>query len=265
MPTGEGQDVADSLRVRNLERPAGVDVKQADARLSILTQLEEDFTAARPGLIGSSHRTAYQRAIQMMRSGASSAFSLENEPAELREKYGMNQFGQGCLLARRLVEQGVPFCEVTLSNAPGTPGWDTHADNFNGVKALSEILDPAWGTLMSDLQDRGLLDSTLIIWMGEFGRTPNINGNTGRDHFPLAWTTVLGGGGINGGQVYGSSTDDGMKVKDSPARVGDLIATVCQALGIDPMQQNMSNVGRPIRIADPEAQPIESLVASRNS
>ena len=265
MPTGEGQDVADSLRVRNLERPAGVDVKQADARLSILAQLEEDFTAARPGLIGSSHRTAYQRAIQMMRSGASSAFSLENEPAELREKYGMNQFGQGCLLARRLVEQGVPFCEVTLSNAPGTPGWDTHADNFNGVKALSEILDPAWGTLMSDLQDRGLLDSTLIIWMGEFGRTPNINGNTGRDHFPLAWTTVLGGGGINGGQVYGSSTDDGMKVKDSPARVGDLIATVCQALGIDPMQQNMSNVGRPIRIADPEAQPIESLVASRNS
>lgn len=258
-PGGEGQDVADSLRVRNLELPADVDRQQADARLDILEQLEEDFTSSRPGLIGNSHRTAYRRAVQMMRSGASSAFSLEDEPEELREKYGMNQFGQGCLLARRLVERGVPFCEVTLGTQQG---WDTHADNFNAVKTLSETLDPAWSSLMADLKDRGLLESTLVIWMGEFGRTPNINGNTGRDHFPLAWTSVLGGGGINGGQVYGSSTDDGMKVKDSPVPVGNLVATVCQALGIDHTGENISNVGRPIRFTDLESEPIDSLVAS---
>lgn len=256
-PGAEGQDVADSLRVRNLELPEGVDAKQADARLNILQQLEEDFTATRPGLIGSSHKTAYQRAVQMMRSGASSAFSLEEESEELREQYGMNQFGQGCLLARRLVERGVPFCEVTLGTQQG---WDTHGDNFNMVKTLCETLDPAWSTLMTDLKDRGLLDSTLVIWMGEFGRTPNINGNGGRDHFPVAWTSVLGGGGINGGQVYGESTEDGMQVKDSPVAVGSLVATVCEALGIDPETQNMSNVGRPIRIADPEAEAIESLI-----
>src|SRR6185503_3245979 len=109
---------------------------------------------------------------------AKGAFKLDEEPAALRDKYGRNRFGQGCLLARRLVERGVAFVEVTLE------GWDTHTDNFNAVKRLSDTLDPAWSTLMTDLRERGLLESTLIVWMGEFGRTPKITGTTGRDHFP---------------------------------------------------------------------------------
>src|SRR5208337_4156908 len=130
---------------------------------------------------------------------AARAFRLEEESDRLRDAYGRNLFGQGCLLARRLVERGVPFVEVTLGGQNGI-GWDTHQQNFEQVKQLSATLDPAWATLMQDLKDRGLLDSTLIVWMGEFGRTPKLEGN-GRNHFPNAWTTVLAGGGIKGGQA----------------------------------------------------------------
>ena len=158
----------------------------------------------------------------------------------------------------------MPFIEETLSNAPGAEGgigWDTHLGNFPRVQALSAALDAGWSTLMDTLKDRGLLESTTIVWMGEFGRTPNINGNQGRDHFPAAWSAVIGGGGVKGGQVYGSSTVDGMKVKNKPVSTPALIATVCRTLGIDTMKQNMSNVGRPIRIADPEATAIDQIVA----
>src|SRR5262249_23266551 len=177
------------------------------------------------------------------------------EPAEVREAYGRNRFGQGCLLARRLVERGVPFVEVTLGGV-NSIGWDTHADNFQGVKTLSQTLDPAWSTLMSELKARGLLDSTVIVWMGEFGRPPKIHNNTGRDHYPNAWSTVLAGA-IRGGQVVGRTSADGTTVEERPVTVPDLLATVCRGLGIDPMKQNISNVGRPIRVVDPAARPIE--------
>src|SRR5205823_7636006 len=142
-------------------------------------------------------------------------------------------------LARRLVERGVPFVEVTLSNAPGAGGigWDTHQNNFDAVKSLSGVLDPAWATLMEDLSERGLLDSTLIVWMGEFGRTPRINGNKGRDHWANSWSVVLGGGGIKGGQVVGKTSADGTAVEERPVSVADLLATVSVALGIDPTKQ----------------------------
>jgi uncharacterized protein (DUF1501 family) len=157
----------------------------------------------------------------------------------------------------------VPFVEVTLARNDnmGPFGWDTHAQNFDAVKRLSAVLDPAWGTLMEDLKQRGLLDSTLIVWMGEFGRTPRINGNQGRDHYPNAWSTVLAGGGIKGGQAYGKTSPDGTKVETRPISVGDFLATICLALGIDPLKQNVSNVGRPIRIADRNAQPIKEILA----
>ena len=260
----ERQDVASSLRVRNLALPEGVGEAQADTRLNLLKHLEDDFVASRPGITGRSHQNAYRRAVRMMNSGASNTFSFETEPEEPRERYGMNPFGQGCLLARRLVEQGVPFIEVTLSNAPGAEGgigWDTHQGNFPRVQALSAALDAGWSTLMDALKDQGLLESTTIVWMCEFGRTPNINGNQRRDHFPAASSAVIGGGGVKGGQVYGSSTVDGMKVKNNPVSTPALIATVCRTLGIDTMKQNMSNVGRPIRIADPEATAIDQIVA----
>jgi uncharacterized protein (DUF1501 family) len=140
-------------------------------------------------------------------------------------------------------------------------GWDTHLRNFEIVKKLSGVLDAGWSTLLDDLKKRGLLDTTLVVWMGEFGRTPKINGFAGRDHFPAAWTTVLSGGGIAGGQVIGRTSDDGMLVEDRPVTVPDFLATVCLGLGIDPRKQNNSNVGRPIRIADPDAKPIREVVA----
>ena len=125
------------------------------------------------------------------------------------------------MLARRLVERGVPFVEVTLGALPNNPiAWDTHGQNFDNVRRLSEILDPAWGTLMDDLRQRGLLDTTTIIWMGEFGRTPRINQGQGRDHYPNAWTTVIGGGGIRGGQVFGRTSADGTTVEDPRPVVG---------------------------------------------
>jgi uncharacterized protein (DUF1501 family) len=123
------------------------------------------------------------------------------------------------------------------------------------------VLDAGWSTLMDDLKTRGMLDSTLIVWMGEFGRTPKINSFGGRDHFPAAWSTVLAGGGIAGGRVIGRTTDDGMKVDERTVSVPDLVSTACHALGIDPKKQNMSNVGRPIRIADPDAKPLTEALS----
>jgi uncharacterized protein (DUF1501 family) len=198
-----------------------------------------------------------------MRTAARSAFNLDEEPARVRDAYGRNLFGQGCLLARRLVERNVSFVEVSLGNIQGNPiGWDTHGNNFQAVRQLSEIMDPAWGTLMEDLRDRGLLETTLIVWMGEFGRTPRINQGQGRDHYPNAWATVLAGGGIRGGRTYGATSPDGMTVEaERPTSVPDFLATVCRALGIDPSRQNMSNVGRPIRIVEPGARPIMEIVA----
>ena len=252
-----------SLRVRNLELSGGIDRQVADSRLNLLGDLENGFAESRPGVAAESHRTAYEQAVRMMRSEAVQAFDLSGEPDKLRDAYGRNQFGQGCLLARRLVERGVPFIEVALNGVQGSQSfaWDTHQKNFDEVKRLCEVLDPGWATLISDLKDRGLLDSTLIVWMGEFGRTPKINGNGGRDHFPNAWSAVLAGGGVKGGQVVGRTTADGEKVDDRPVTVPDLIATICKALHLDPMKQNISNVGRPIRLADPEARPIEEILS----
>ncbi|HWE38933.1 MAG TPA: DUF1501 domain-containing protein [Isosphaeraceae bacterium] len=252
-----------SFKVEDLNSPAGVDAPRTVSRLGLLESLRKDFLDHHPGIIPVSHQDAYQRAVRLMRSAAARAFELDEEPARLRDAYGRTTFGQGCLLARRLVERGVPFVEVTLSSAEGEQafGWDTHQQNFDAVKRLSGVLDPAWSTLMDDLRSRGLLDSTLIVWMGEFGRTPKINANAGRDHFPNAWTTVLAGGGIKGGRVIGDTGVDGMLVKDRPVAVPDLLATVCKAVGVDPQGQNMSDVGRPIRVVDPKAKPLEEVLA----
>lgn len=252
-----------ALKVRNLDLANGVNLKQADARLSLLGEMEDEFLAGHPGVTARSHKAAYTQAVRMMRSKAIKAFELDDEPAKLRDRYGRNQFGQGCLLARRLVEHGVPFIEVSLNGVQGNGSfaWDTHNNNFRAVEALCKVLDPGWATLLDDLNDRGLLETTTVVWMGEFGRTPKINNRSGRDHFPAAWSTVLAGGGIKGGQAVGKTSKDGLKVTDRPVSVPDLVATISKAVGVDPMKQNMSNVGRPIRIADPEAKPIKEVLA----
>src|SRR5262245_15188309 len=254
-PTGESGNTYDqSLRVQNLELPGAVTPGQRDARVALLEGMQRDFVARHPGVSAASNQTAYARAVRLLRSEAAKAFDLESEPAALRDAYGRNQFGQGCLLARRLVERGVPFVEVTLGGVNGEAAapfaWDGHTQIFDSVRSLSGTLNAGWGTLMNDLRQRGLLDSTLIVWMGEFGRTPRINQTNGRDHYPNAWTTVLAGGGIRGGRVVGRTSPDGSTVEDRPVAVVDLLATICLALGIDPLKENMSNVSRPIRIVD---------------
>jgi hypothetical protein len=263
IPNQQPTNYEDSLRVPDLDLPADVSAPRATARVELLDAMERDFVAGRPGLPAQSHRGAYQRAVTLMRSAATQAFNLDDEPSRLRDRYGRNLFGQGCLLARRLVERQVPFVEVTLANIANlTLGWDTHLNNFDSVRRLSEVLDPAWATLIDDLKDRGLLDTTLIVWMGEFGRTPRINGNSGRDHWANAWSTALCGGGIRGGQAFGRTSADGMTIEsDRQVSVPDFINTIATALGIDPTRQNMSNVGRPIRIVEPTGQPIREVLA----
>ena len=243
-----------ALRVQDLDLPADVNRPRNSARLNLLQDMEDDFLPGRGGPAAASHRAACLRAVKMMRSPAVKAFELEEESDRLRDAYGRNLFGQGCLLARRLVEQGVPFVEVGLG------GWDTHQNNFDAVKRLCGILDPAWSTLMRDLADRGLLDTTLVVWMGEFGRTPRINPSKGRDHWAASWSTVLAGGGIKGGQAVGQTSPDGMEVKDRPVGVPDFLATVGSALGVDIKKQNNSNVGRPIRFVDPGARPLKEVL-----
>lgn len=262
MPDGTPFEYGAPLEVQNVRLAEGIGRPQADARLDLLQFIDAKFSKQRPGLPTESHRSAYEQAVRMMRSPAMEAFDLNSESAEVRDAYGKTRFGQACLLARRLVERGVPFVEVALSSPDGSAGlgWDTHQDNFETVKTLSGILDPAWSSLIRELKERGLLETTLIVWMGEFGRTPVINDNTGRDHFPNAWSTVLCGGGIQGGQVYGATNESGMEVAEKPVPVNQLMATICGALGVDHTLQNMSNVGRPIRLVEPEAEPISEIV-----
>ncbi len=259
----QGTDYDKVLKVEDLQPPSDIKTPQVDARIELLQGLQRDFVAKHPGVPALSHQSAYERAVRLMRTAAGKAFDLHEEAPKLRDAYGRNLFGQGCLLARRLVERGVPFVEVTLTQVPGNNvfGWDTHQQNFDQVKKLCEVLDPAWATLLDDLDQRGLLDTTLVVWMGEFGRTPQINPQQGRDHFPNAWSTVLAGGGVKGGAVYGKTSPDGMTVKDNPVSVPNFLATVAKAVGVDPTKQNMSNVGRPIRIADAGSKPIQEVLA----
>ena len=243
------------LKVDNLSRTSGVLESQAADRLNLLRVMERPFLEERPGVAVSAHQTAYARGMRLMSAAAAEVFDLDRESAETHARYGTSQFSQGCLLARRLLERKVPFVEVSLG------GWDTHYDNFESVKQLCGTLDRPWAALLQDLQDRGLLESTLIVWMGEFGRTPIINPQIGRDHWPRAWSAVLGGGPVTGGSVIGSTSDDGLDVTDRPVSTPDFLATICRALGLDPKKQNPSNVGRPIRLVDPDAQPIESILS----
>ncbi len=251
-----------ALAVPDLEPPAFVAPADARARLKLLRQSEGDFVQRHDSQAAQGTQAAFARAIRLMQSKAASAFDLSEEPAKLREAYGRNLFGQGCLLARRLVERGVPFVEVFLGRIPGAySGWDTHSGISESLKALCGVLDPAWATLLTDLKDRGLLETTVVAWMGEFGRTPRLNPGAGRDHYPNAWSVVLGGGGIKGGQILGRTSKDGSTVEEKPVRVPDLLATVCQAIGVDPLKQNLSNIGRPIRIVQKDAKALKEVLA----
>ncbi|RIK76523.1 MAG: DUF1501 domain-containing protein [Planctomycetota bacterium] len=245
------------LTLDDLDLPAGVSELQAARRTQLWRAWEDKFLALRHDAAFHAHHAIYRKAADLMRPEVRAAFDLKQEPEETRRRYGPGVFGQGCLLARRLVERGVPFVEVALG--AGGLGWDTHQDNFTQVRRLSAELDAGWATLMTELQQRGLLDSTTILWIGEFGRTPAINQMTGRDHYPQAWSCVLGGGGIAGGEAYGRTSADGMVVEENQVGIGDVLATLCAALGVPPDHENITDAGRPVKLAEGTA--IDALLA----
>jgi len=227
----------------NVRLPTSAD--RFNRRLSLLDTLEKDgFDRSGGGDRVKEHYSLYKQTRGLVLSPRMKAFELEGEDKTLRDAYGRNPFGQGCLLARRLVEAGVTFVEVRSN------GWDMHQDVHGKMAGNAGTVDPGFATLITDLKQRGMLDRTLVIWMGEFGRTPKVNPNAGRDHFPRVFNVALAGGGIKGGQVIGESTPDGTAVKDRPVGVNDLLTSFCSALKIDPKKENMSPLGRPIKIVD---------------
>jgi len=215
-------------------------VARYQRRLGLLKRLESGRSAPHV----TDHRKLYQTASRMILSPRMKAFDLNQEPASMRQAYGDSEFGSGCLLARRLVESGVTFVEVSAGN------WDTHADNFPRTQALADQVDGPAAQLLEDLANRGMLERTLVVWMGEFGRTPRINARGGRDHLPKAFNVVLAGSNVRGGQVIGATNDAGTEIVDRPVPVEDLFRSLCMSLKIDPDHENLSPIGRPITVVD---------------
>jgi hypothetical protein len=213
-------------------------------RLGLLKELEAPFGRAGAADQVRDHQTLYDQTAHLVLSPRVRAFDLSSEPEKVRDAYGRTPFGQGCLLARRLVEAGVTFIEVQSG------GWDTHGNELASLKKLIPPVDLGTAALLTDLHARGLLDNTLVIWMGEFGRNPRINLTAGRDHFPKAFNVALAGCGVKGGQVIGATDKLGTDVSERPVTVADLFCTFCQALDIAPRKENQSNVGRPLKIVE---------------
>jgi uncharacterized protein (DUF1501 family) len=226
----------------NLTTP--VPGNRLDRRLGLLRELEQPFARAGAGQQVRDHQTLYRQTSQMVLSPRVRAFNLEGEPERVRAAYGRSGFGQGCLMARRLVEAGVTFVEVQSS------GWDTHTKELTSLHRLIPPVDQGTAALLADLRARGLLDRTLVIWMGEFGRTPRVNLEAGRDHFPQAFNLALAGCGVRGGQVIGATNRSGTEVANRPVTVPDLFCTLYRALGIDFRHENESNVGRPLPLVE---------------
>jgi hypothetical protein len=240
--------------LEDLELPRGVNVFRLEDRERLLLAQDADFARAHEDARVASQREAYGRALALMRSSHVRAFDISDEPDETKALYGPSPFGKACLMARRLVDEGVRLVEVTLAD------WDTHADNFERTKGLMGQLDAGMAGLLADLDRRGALSGTLVVWMGEFGRTPRINAAKGRDHFTRAFCAALAGGGIAGGRVVGRTNELGTEIVDRPVSVPDLLATIYGQLGDDTKREYTSQSGRPIKVLDGGA-PIAELIA----
>ncbi len=221
-------------------------------RLGLLRSLDTDFARVEAPDLVADHRKLVDAASEMILSPKMEAFDVEREPSQMRDAYGRTDFGASCLMARRLIERGVTFVEVNVG------GWDTHDDNFERVANLTGQIDQPMAQLIADLRSRGMLDDTLVVWAGEFGRTPKINARGGRDHYPKAFNVALAGGGVTGGQVIGQTNTSGTEVIERPVLVKELFASIYTLLGIDPAHENMSHIGRPIRLVD-EGEAVEEL------
>ena len=209
-----------------------------------MKELEAPLAKSGAGPLVKDHQSLYEQTAQLVLSPRTKAFSLDQEPAATRDAYGRSAFGQGCLMARRLVEAGVTFVEVQ------SDGWDTHNNELSTLKKLIPPVDQGTAALLADLKTRGLLDKTLVIWMGEFGRMPLIGPTAGREHYPQTFNVALAGAGVKGGRIIGATNKDGVEVTERPVTIPDLFCTFCQALGINPREENQSNVGRPIKIVE---------------
>lgn len=240
---------AAGFKVQNMALDSSISMERFDQRLSLL----KDISAFGPA-ISSQQATELDifkhQAVELLQSGkAAEAFDLSKEPDSVRERYGRHSWGQSHLLARRLVEAGTRF--VTTVNGPSIT-WDTHKDNFNALKnRLVPPMDQAYAALLDDLQERGLLDTTLVVWMGEFGRTPKINAEAGRDHWPGCYSVLLAGGGIRGGQVIGASDSIGAYPSERPTTPAEIHATMYAALGYDVRNISYASAdGRPIALTE---------------
>ena len=229
--------------VRNLKM--GIDRTRLMQRMRMLSAIEEDFIRQGRGEAASDHGKILQKTLTLMTSKQMAAFKIGSEPEAVRKRYGTDSFGRGCLMARRLVEAGVPFVEVDMG------GWDNHANIFPTLQDTKlPALDRAMSALVADLVQRGMWQDTVVMLMGEFSRTPRINGNTGRDHWARAWSVVVGGGGFGGGRTIGKTNAEGTVVETHPHSSEDLMASVCQALGISLKTRFTSRSGRPMQIAN---------------
>lgn len=246
--------VGDPLRpVQDLAHAPGVDAERFARRRRLLEAVERQFRRDHPGDETEGHHDVYARADRLMHSRDVRAFDLAQEPARTRAAYGLDAFGQGCLMARRLVEAGVKAVEVQLG------GWDTHQDNFTQARRLCGSLDRGLSALVADLRERDLLRRTLVVVATEFGRTPAVNENDGRDHFAAGWSVALAGGPVRGGRVVGATSADGTVVAERPVTAADLLATITHALGIDRARVNATPEGRPISVVDPAGKVVGEL------
>lgn len=241
------------LRPEYVALPPGMSETRHVAREDLRRYLSDRFARQRAGgELAAGHNAAYQRVRGLMASDH--LFNLELEPAAVRDRYGKTPFGEQCLLARRLVEAGVPVVKVARGF------WDSHHDNFESHRELVPDFDHVFSVLLEDLRERGLLDSTLVMVLSEFGRTPVINKDMGRDHYADAWSMVAAGCGIRAGVVYGKTDDDGKTVVDGKANASDLAATLYRAVGIDLKKEYHSGL-RPVPVAKEDAQPMEGILS----
>ncbi|AKV00864.1 hypothetical protein AKJ09_07527 [Labilithrix luteola] len=238
----------------NVAYGPAVDASRFDARKALLADMETSFSASTGDAKVEGRRAVYAKADRLMHASALRTFDVSEEPEAVRAAFGDTAFGRGCLTAVRLVGAGVRFVEVALD------GWDTHQDNFGRTKKLMGTLDPAMSALLAELERRSLASNTVVAWMGDFGRTPKINGNDGRDHHPAAWSAVLAGGGIRGGITHGETDADGEKVVKDAVSVPNLLATIATAVGLDPGDTAQSPAGRPISLTD-HGVPVKALLA----
>ncbi len=257
--------VDSSGNIRNAQMD-GLSSDRLNQRLSMLGVVEDNFIQSQRGDFGQAHKEVYQKAVNLMTSKQMAAFKVTDEAPEVLEAYtggpaqggmmgGGGQFGRGLLMARRLVEAGVPFVEVDLG------GWDLHAGVFNTLKTQRlPQLDAGIAALTADLKQRGMLQDTVLVWMGEFGRTPRINQDVGRDHWANSWSVMIGGGGLKGGVAVGETDKDGLTVSSGQAyQPGDIWATVSHALGIPLNTVHTSKRGRPMKLAN-GGKPIDELI-----